>query len=592
MNPHIQADSAAAFLKPAVTGLLLLTAGMLSAWGAAEGFDQHLERIRHLNNSGQVEQARQLLDQVRSVLAQREPEQQIEYSLLLAHNQGMRGEFERALEGLDELLGMELSDLNRMRVLNRAANLAGASRHYPRGFAYLREALLLVDQIDHPIHQSAVLGNASQMLAGAGEIERAIAYGTSAVSLADQTDDLREQCVARQRLVSVWSNAGQSQRLRQITEKAIDACRRAGDPIYLSALANQQGQQLIEDGRLDEAESTLRESIALAEQANYSLTLPVARLLLAGILFEQGEHEQASILAAAQLEALGQRQQWDHLASAHAMLAKHYERQGEFNAALTHMEGQIEAHSRQMEQDRARRLAHLEVAYDLSARDQEIRLLREQAMASELIEQADQQQTQLRRLAYGTGAIMSALLIVMLIRARRERQHFRRLARRDSLTDLLNHTHFFAEAESALAQSQATDSDLCLILADIDHFKAVNDQFGHLAGDHVLRRIAARLREQFPEPAIIGRIGGEEFAIVLPDCQPADASARIETLRRLINQTRSGEEALRVTISFGLATPQASETLEKLRRRADLALYQAKRDGRDRLVMADEDRTQ
>lgn len=586
MNLSIQTQSATRSLISGLFGLGLLFASLPMAWSQDEGFDQHLERIRQLNISGQTEQARQLLEQARVVIAQRSPEQQIEYELLLAHNLGLRGEFETALDRLDELLKLRLSDLDRTRALGWAANLAATGRQHRRSFAYLREALLLVDQIDHPLHQSAVLGNAAQMLSGAGEIERAIAYGTRAVSLADLTDNTQEQCIARQRLVNVWRLAGQSRRLREVTDEAIEACERAGDPVFLAALANQQGRQLIEDGQLDAAEIALQRSIALAEEAEYMPILQLARLQLAGIFAERGEHERANRLAAEQLHLLTQGKRWEQLVTAHALLAQDYERQGNFSAALEHMEGQIQARTRQIEQERARRLAHLEVAYELSAREQEIGLLREQALAGELDEQANRQQALLRQLAWGTGAIIGTLLIILLVRTRRERRHFRRMARHDSLTGLLNHTHFFAATKAALAHAESAGSGLCLILADIDHFKAVNDQFGHLVGDQVLRRVAARIREQFPEPAIVGRIGGEEFAIALPDCQPDDARDRIEALRELINQARSGEEALTVALSFGLAAPQTGEAMEDLRRRADQALYQAKREGRNRLVMS------
>ena len=130
-----------------------------------------------------------------------------------------------------------------------------------------------------------------------------------------------------------------------------------------------------------------------------------------------------------------------------------------------------------------------------------------------------------------------------------------------------------------------------MLLLDIDHFKSINDSFGHPVGDEVLRELASRCRGLLRGHDLIARIGGEEFAVILPGTGPAEATEIAERLRMAFAgspvATQGGE--VRVTISLGGAMLSATgETFEVLLKRADAALYEAKRGGRNRVVFAPE----
>ena len=158
-----------------------------------------------------------------------------------------------------------------------------------------------------------------------------------------------------------------------------------------------------------------------------------------------------------------------------------------------------------------------------------------------------------------------------------------RLATTDELTGLYNRRHFFAEAQAALDRELRPVS---AILADVDHFKAVNDNHGHAVGDEVLRTIGARLREGTGEPGLVGRYGGEEFAVLLPGTDLAGARELAHALRRAVSQQPIASEAgpLELTISMGVAEcPADGHTLGTLLKRADDRLYEAKGAGRDRV---------
>jgi diguanylate cyclase (GGDEF)-like protein len=162
----------------------------------------------------------------------------------------------------------------------------------------------------------------------------------------------------------------------------------------------------------------------------------------------------------------------------------------------------------------------------------------------------------------------------------------RRLSETDTLTGLYNRRYFFDRAGQFLIRSAEAGRTPCVAMMDIDHFKAVNDTYGHGAGDAVLVDVARALADAFPERAIVSRFGGEEFC-VLTSLAPGEPPARaFDALRARIESatTHAGDAAIRVTISIGVACD--ADALDALIKLADHRLYAAKNSGRNRVVDA------
>ncbi|MDF3134893.1 PAS domain S-box-containing protein/diguanylate cyclase (GGDEF) domain-containing protein [Pseudomonas extremaustralis] len=162
-----------------------------------------------------------------------------------------------------------------------------------------------------------------------------------------------------------------------------------------------------------------------------------------------------------------------------------------------------------------------------------------------------------------------------------------RLATTDVLTQTSNRRHFFECANQAFDTACAQGAPLAFLLLDIDDFKDVNDSYGHLEGDQVLRRIAESGRGVLRRGDLFGRIGGEEFAVVLPGCTPEMALLVAERLGKEIQNLSFNYEgqAFGVTISQGLANlTEQDTTLDNLFARADTAMYEAKRLGKNRVL--------
>ncbi|WP_162175136.1 GGDEF domain-containing protein [Fodinicurvata fenggangensis] len=166
-----------------------------------------------------------------------------------------------------------------------------------------------------------------------------------------------------------------------------------------------------------------------------------------------------------------------------------------------------------------------------------------------------------------------------------------RLARVDALTELWNRRHFFelAKREIYRAGREGTPPGILLIL-DIDHFKHINDTFGHAAGDEVLKHLARSWTALLRESDILGRIGGEEFAVLLPATGMQEGQEVAERLRQA-TETEAvvyNDSSFSVTLSIGGVSIQQNEAIDQALNRADRLLYRAKAAGRNRVDLEDE----
>ena len=168
-----------------------------------------------------------------------------------------------------------------------------------------------------------------------------------------------------------------------------------------------------------------------------------------------------------------------------------------------------------------------------------------------------------------------------------EEAHY--LAVTDVLTGLNNRRYFFELARSELGRARRYQRSLSLLMMDLDHFKQVNDRFGHTVGDRVLRAVAQRCKEIVREQDIIGRYGGEEFAVMLPE---ADSRAAFQTANRIRERiaetpfTTSNGDQIGLTVSIGVATlDEDTRDLTTFVNAADTALYKAKESGKDCIVV-------
>jgi diguanylate cyclase (GGDEF)-like protein len=159
------------------------------------------------------------------------------------------------------------------------------------------------------------------------------------------------------------------------------------------------------------------------------------------------------------------------------------------------------------------------------------------------------------------------------------------MATTDKLTGAASRQVFDIIFDRAVKAAERRTRPLSMINIDIDHFKAINDSYGHQGGDVVIQTVADLIRRNIREADTLCRWGGEEFLLLLDDCSLDDANTRAETIRQAIrdNSIQFGRDQISVTISLGVAQHRPGEALLALISRSDAALYAAKQEGRDRV---------
>jgi diguanylate cyclase (GGDEF)-like protein len=204
------------------------------------------------------------------------------------------------------------------------------------------------------------------------------------------------------------------------------------------------------------------------------------------------------------------------------------------------------------------------------------------------------------------GAVRNALLVRQLTAARADLQHantemaakndalqsalsrLNELATRDELTDIFNRRYIFEQLELQVSMKERHRTTACLVMFDLDHFKSINDRFGHPVGDKALKEVASVVAMQLRDGDILARVGGEEFLVLLPLTSLEPAGLLTERLRAALSRTSLPDtpDDFYLPASFGVAELAAGEDVASWFRRVDAALYQAKAQGRNALVMA------
>ncbi len=201
---------------------------------------------------------------------------------------------------------------------------------------------------------------------------------------------------------------------------------------------------------------------------------------------------------------------------------------------------------------------------------------------------SDEIQTYIARVNSMVGYSETLVTLSNITSIEKEKQHYAKLSSEDPLTGIYNRKRFQEELEKERERAIRNKRDLSLIFFDIDFFKKVNDTYGHLTGDQVLKKVTELVAHSIRSSDFFARYGGEEFIILLPELSAKKAADLAEKLRVVIAEAEY-PEAGKLTCSFGVAALQDSESAENLVNRADQALYQAKNDGRNLVRISEAD---
>ncbi len=330
----------------------------------------------------------------------------------------------------------------------------------------------------------------------------------------------------------------------------------------------------------DRAEQTLSQTSGMDDNDYRTLAALRGRLFLA-----LGKSREA-IAQFDRAIAPGGAQPADDIAELYELRSRAHAAVGNYSAAFTDQGEYLRRVREQGALDRIREVAQLRVQFENDQEKQKIVLLEKDNKLAEERINSQTRTTQLVAIAGIAGLVTAFFLGYALLSHRRHRAELIRLAERDELTGLLNRRAIVRKAVELLSRARESRGTLIIGLIDLDHFKTINDRYGHAVGDQLLQRFAAALRTSLHSREVFGRYGGEEFLVLFPDCTMDQARQSAERLRNTLRDQRMRveDQDVSVTLSLGLATYEHGDVLfDQVARRADIALYVAKTQGRDRI---------
>jgi diguanylate cyclase (GGDEF)-like protein len=517
------------------------------------------------------------------------PAQQQFLQYLKGWRSAYAGDYARAIPPLEQIVEESRDVTLRFRASATIANVQAVATHYDEAFAQLgRLQTLLPEVTDKDARQQGLLV-IGYLYNQVGEYDLGLSYADRAAA---EDSSVRAACRSTQvRLEALYRSGRLQADMTQPFVNAIATCGEIGEVLWANLIRVYLARFYIDQGRNADAIKLLSSYYDETRATRYRRLIAEYDAWLARAYENQGQPATARQFALRVVaDASSQNQYTEPMVNAYRLLYQLALEQSDIKSALAYHEQYAAADKGYLDDVSARQIAYERAKHEAAANRLQIDALNKQNEVLQL-------QQQLGKKAVETSRLYIALLIVMAVfiglfayRTKRSQLHFMKLSRVDGLTGIDNRPYFIVQAERALEASRKVEQEVCVILCDLDHFKSINDKYGHATGDQVLRQAVDACRNHLRASDLFGRIGGEEFCILLPGCSLADARQRCEQLRAAIaTVTTDGDNPnSTVSASFGVAaTASSGYELRQLLAHADAALYRAKYAGRNCVVLYD-----
>jgi diguanylate cyclase (GGDEF)-like protein len=473
----------------------------------------------------------------------------------------------------DEMLAGALFSLGYLR---------GLQGQYAAGLADLKRSEALFTNLDLPDHSLTALNGIAILYNRMGDYAQALHIYGRALEAQRDANMRREQAVTLHNIGRAHENLREWDAAQKAFQESYEISRQLSYPrgeAYalrgLAAAANAKGDSA---GAL----ATLEHASALQRQT------PDARLdaqiqLARGIALHQVGQLSASAKALEQaLTVFRQADSLNELRATYEELASVQSASGNWREGYANLAKSQETAERLFRNQIDQRFTTLKVEFDTASKEKENALLLRENEANQKALEQERRARRLQAAVIGLTVLLAGLLATLAMHQWRTTRRMHALAMTDELTGVPNRRAVLTRLAPLLAAPEGRTHAMLII--DIDHFKSINDQHGHPEGDEALKLVAARLRTQVHEPAFIGRLGGEEFVVVVPDSDAEAGRQLAERFRESVTtiDTRRWLADRRLTVSIGLTVSKpAGDTPSHMLQRADAALYEAKRAGRN-----------
>ncbi|UJJ58067.1 GGDEF domain-containing protein [Rhodanobacter denitrificans] len=570
--------------------ILLGLSGSIAYAAVLPVVDQSASLLKEADSSRTQNHDRflELLQRLDKQAAKLSPEQQEYLHYLQAWQAAYVGDYATSDRLADTVLTHSRDSVLRFKTDSFMVNSLAERSRYEDAFRRLNLVLSRLHTVSDPDARALAITVAVLLYEESGQYDLAWNYADQLANETRQPNDW--MCKTGYARLAALYKAGKLDGINEKLQQGIDLCQKVGDDLYANGIRLYLARVALQRGHSEKAIMLLRSNYDAVQRSGYSWLLSQVDALLAEAYLGTSQialSKQSALQVVARSEG---NKYSESLSVAERVLYLIAKSQGDLRAALDHHERYMASNNGWLDEVGARALAFQIVQQQLLAKKLQLDTLSKQNQILQLQRNLDKKASETSRLYILLLLTVLAFIGFWAYRVKRSQLRFMRLARRDGLTDIFNRQHFVNEAEQQLQYCRKSGREACLVLIDLDHFKAVNDTYGHAVGDRVLKRAVAACQAHLRSTDIFGRLGGEEFGIVLPDCTLEQVLSRTERIRQALVAVVRGDaaEEICVSASFGVASTRYSgHELRQLLIHADDALYRAKREGRNRVSVSD-----
>ncbi len=518
----------------------------------------------------------------RSASLPRQQRENLEY--LQAWRVAYAGDYAKAIPLLQALIERAEDADVKGRALATIVNVHAVASDYEQAFPQLNRLMDVLPHVKDRVARQQGMEVAGFLYGVVGEYDLALNYAQKVI---DENPTTRGACRGNLVKLQALYKRGALKADSAMFEEGIAACVRHGELLTTNQIRTYIVRLHLAEGNTDAAIRLLRQYYQEVQETRYPRGISEYDALLATAFQQRGDFTSARQYALRALETGVQNLPTEPIVTAYRVLYEIAAKQGDTATALSYLEKYVSADKGYLDDVSARQLAYERAKHENASNKLQIEALNQENKLLQLQRELDSKAAETSRLYIALLLLVVVFIALWAYRTKRSQLHFMKLSQVDGLTGISNRPRFIDLAENVLEAARKSGQQVSVVLCDLDYFKALNDRYGHAAGDHVLRQAVSACQTHLRVSDIFGRVGGEEFGVVLPGCGLEDAKQRAERLRAAVKALipEYEGELCPVSASFGVTSTEISGyELRELLAHADWALYRAKAAGRDRVM--------
>ncbi|OBT07179.1 hypothetical protein A9267_15090 [Shewanella sp. UCD-FRSSP16_17] len=529
------------------------------------------------------QQFNQFLDRIKTNETRLSAVQNDYYQYLLAYQYGYKGDFYQAQAIWEKISETSLSTELKFRANLSLINIFAYTKQWSEGLTYLESNLQNLHLITNPEISQLGISAAAIFYNQLGQYELALKYANQ-LNLLDI--DGRNSCIVKQQIIESKFHLKTLNINSEEIKNALNLCLINNEIVWFNLTNTFIAKLHLQEGMYQKAIDLILENLEEIKKTNYIPILSQFYSLLSKGYLATGEVESAKFYGNESVSISSGILNSEPSMIAYEVLYQVAVLEKDFETALIYYIKFAEAEKSYFDDLKTKYLAFQLAQHKAVEQKVQIELLNKQNKLLQASQRLAESETENNRLFMALLIMVISLLSLASIRAKQTQKRLKRLAQYDSLTQIFNRGHFTSAAQEAITACQKNQDTISCILFDLDNFKGINDKHGHGCGDWVLKHVASTCDDLKRKQDIFARIGGEEFCVVLSNCNAEMAMNIAEDYRKAIaalDSSPSGYE-FPISASFGVTDSQQSDySLEALTSNADSAMYLAKHTGRNRV---------